>query len=295
MENQFFRTISIMDGVTAIAGLGGEYAYLVEGAESALLIDGLAGVGSLKAFVREYTKLPVTLALTHGHLDHSGAAYEYGECYIHPRDAAMLHPGTKNKPGMRRFGDARLDYVVNGRVLKGNAGDISADDVVNNRPVRVYPVFEGDLFDLGGGVLIEAAELPGHTAGSLVFIDRSRHVAYIGDACSRNTVLGTCTVREYKQSLEAFYGRHGNDFDACFGGHSTDAMPKSIFPQAVALCEKIMSGLDDHIAVEHRGRARVLALARGKNMNPANGSLCNIVYSDDKVHGFSSKRTILPL
>ena len=45
MENQFFRTISIMDGVTAIAGLGGEYAYLVEGAESALLIDGLAVLG----------------------------------------------------------------------------------------------------------------------------------------------------------------------------------------------------------------------------------------------------------
>ena len=72
-------------------------------------------------------------------------------------------------------------------------------------------------------------------------------------------------------------------------------MPKSIFPQAVALCEKIMSGLDDRIAVEHHGRPRILALARGKNLNPANGSLCNIVYADDKVHGFSPKRTILPL
>ena len=29
MENQFFKAIPLMEGVTAIAGLGGEYAYLV--------------------------------------------------------------------------------------------------------------------------------------------------------------------------------------------------------------------------------------------------------------------------
>ena len=75
MENQFFKAIPLMEGVTAIAGLGGEYAYLVEGSERALLIDGLVGVGSLKAFVRELTSLPVKIALTHGHIDHNGAAY----------------------------------------------------------------------------------------------------------------------------------------------------------------------------------------------------------------------------
>ena len=89
MESRFFKTTKIMDGVTAIAGLGGELAYLVEGSERALLIDGLAGVGSLKAFVRELTNLPVSIALTHGHIDHNGAAYEYGECYVHPYDIPM--------------------------------------------------------------------------------------------------------------------------------------------------------------------------------------------------------------
>ena len=62
--SKFFTSRKIFDNVTQIGGLGGELCYLIEGSEKALLIDGLTGVGSLKAFVRECTDLPVTLVLT---------------------------------------------------------------------------------------------------------------------------------------------------------------------------------------------------------------------------------------
>ena len=42
------------------------------GKRKALLIDGLSGVGSLKAFVQELTDLPVEVVITHGHVDHWG-------------------------------------------------------------------------------------------------------------------------------------------------------------------------------------------------------------------------------
>ena len=71
--NKFFTAEKILPNVTRITGLGGEHAYLIEGEKRALLIDGLTGVGSLKAFVRELTELPVMLAITHGHIDHCGA------------------------------------------------------------------------------------------------------------------------------------------------------------------------------------------------------------------------------
>ena len=64
-ESKFFKARKIYDNVTLITGLGGEQAFLLEGSEKALLIDGLSGVGSLKAFVRELTELPVTLVNTH--------------------------------------------------------------------------------------------------------------------------------------------------------------------------------------------------------------------------------------
>ena len=105
--SKFFTANRIFENVTQIGGLGGELCYLVEGGERALLIDGLSGVGSLKAFVRELTDLPVELALTHGHVDHAGAAFEYGVCRVHPADVEMLY----------EHGDParRYDFATRGR------------------------------------------------------------------------------------------------------------------------------------------------------------------------------------
>ncbi len=81
-ESKFYKSRKIFDNVTLISGLAGEQCYLVEGSERALLIDGLTGVGSLRAYIRELTDLPVLMVVTHGHLDHIGAAFEYKECFI---------------------------------------------------------------------------------------------------------------------------------------------------------------------------------------------------------------------
>ena len=59
-QNKFFKAWRITERVTRITGLAMECCYLIEGEERALLIDGLTGVGSLRAFVRELTELPVT-------------------------------------------------------------------------------------------------------------------------------------------------------------------------------------------------------------------------------------------
>ena len=52
MKSKFFTAAKISDYATVIDGMGGERCYLIEGSDRALLIDGLTGVGSLKAFVR---------------------------------------------------------------------------------------------------------------------------------------------------------------------------------------------------------------------------------------------------
>ena len=63
MKSKFFTATRVDDRTTLITGLGGENCYLLEGDERSLLIDGLTGVGSLKAFVRELTDLPVIIGL----------------------------------------------------------------------------------------------------------------------------------------------------------------------------------------------------------------------------------------
>ena len=149
--SKFFTSRKIFDNVTQIGGLGGELCYLIEGSKKALLIDGLTGVGSLKAFVRECTDLPVTLVLTHGHVDHAGASFEYGECYVNPADVALLYEHGDI--------DKRYGFVMGGGKPEG-AFVPKKEDVVPPCAVKTLPVQDGDVFDLGG-VQIEAIAVPG--------------------------------------------------------------------------------------------------------------------------------------
>lgn len=261
--SKFFTAHKIFENVTQIAGLGGELCYLVEGKERALLIDGLCGVGSLKAFVRELTDLPVTLALTHGHLDHAGAAFEYGECLVHPADVALLY----------NHGDParRYDFVMRGH--EARAFQPRVEDVVLPRAVKTLPMLDGDAIDLGG-VVIEAMGVPGHRA------------VYSGDACNPNTLLalpGSTTVETYRESLRRFEAILGA-FDCFYGGHGTDAVPKSIVPDAIALCDEILERRDDAYPMAYIGRDFLYARRFSGDFKRADGGLANIAYLEDNIY-----------
>ena len=272
--SKFFTTTKIFDNVTQVLGLGGEQAYLIEGSEKALLIDGLTGVGSLKAFVRELTDLPVTLVLTHGHVDHAGAAFEYGECLVHPADIGQIYDG----------GDPERRYNFVMRSRPEGAFCPKPEDVIPRVPVRTLPVYDGEVFDLGG-VQIEVIAVPGHTTGTLVFLDRDRRVVYSGDACNPNTLLGlngSTTIETYKQSLlhcMEFY----NDFDVLYGGHGAAAVPKCIIEEAIELCDEIMTGKDDAYAMEFIGRPFFYARKFTGDFKRLDGKLANIAYRKDNI------------
>ncbi len=259
--------------------MGGELCYLIEGDERALLIDGLTGVGSLKAFVRELTELPVVMAATHGHIDHVGAAWEYGECFIHPDDIALMYTPMHSDP------EERLGFVtVPNMHREGGSRTVpTLADAPAPRPVKTYPIYEGDIFDLGG-VQIEVISVPGHTQGSVVFLDRAARVTYSGDACNVNTLVclpGSTTIEEYKESLLHFKGYQKN-FDVTYGGHVPMAIPNTIIDDAIAMCDRILAGTDEAVetpAID--GGTAYLGSARGENFLPACGGYANIMYRKD--------------
>ena len=271
MESKFFKARKILDRVTLISGLAGEQCYLIEGREKALLIDALSGIGSLKAFVRELTDLPVEMALTHNHVDHIGSAFEYGAVYIHPDDIAGLYD----------MGDAsaRLGFVSS----QGGSFSPRPDDVIPSVPIRTYPIHDGDILDLGGTKL-EAVHVPGHTWGSLVFLDRETRIIYSGDAVNANTLLflGGASIEEYKEGLE-----HLNAFaDACdvlWGGHGGMSVPFSIVPDAISLCDQIMAGTDDAFPGDFMGRPALYAKKKDKFFRREDGGIANIAYSRDRI------------
>lgn len=279
VRNNFFAADRITDSTVRITGIAGELCYLVEGQEKALLIDGLTGVGSLKAFVRELTELPVMMAVTHGHLDHVGAAWEYGECFIDPRDISLMYEEKSSSPKVR------LDFVRS-RIKQGMAEALPTPaDVPAPMAVRTYPIHEGHIFDLGG-VQLEAIPLPGHTQGSLVFLNRAERVLFSGDACNANTILAfdeATTVQEYAENLRSFK-RYQGAFDVMYGGHKRAPVPNTILDDAIALCEKIMAGRDDAVPVHTPdGLTGYFAAEREADFTPKCGGYANILYDKERI------------
>ncbi len=252
MESKFFTAVEIFPNVRRIGGMGGENAYLVEGTERALLIDGLTGVGSLKAFVRELTELPVQLVITHGHVDHAGAIYEFGEGYINPDDIALMYSPMHSDP------EARLNFAKSGAAMGAPLRTTpTMADVIPPRPVKTWPVYDGDVFDLGGGTQLEVIQVPGHTYGTIILLDRAHRVIYSGDACNVNTLLnleGSTSIEEYRASLEHLL-TYVPDFDHMWGGHGPAPMPSSAVADAIVLCDRILAGTDDAVERQMFGTA----------------------------------------
>ena len=183
LQNAFFSAYQIMPGVTMITGMAMECCYLIEGTDHAMLIDGLTGVGSLKAFVRQLTALPILVAITHGHLDHTGIAWESEAVYIHSDDVDLMHSDDHADKNKRlNFINLFLQFGIPHRIVP------TMEDVVPERVVKAIPVADGDIFDLGG-CQIEAIAVPGHTRGTVVFLDKARRCIFAGDACNSNTLL----------------------------------------------------------------------------------------------------------
>ena len=276
-ESKFFKARRIYDNVTLITGLGGEQSFLIEGSDKALLIDGLSGVGSLKAFVRELTELPVTLVNTHGHVDHIGADFEYKEVYIAPEDIPLMYAHSDM--------EMRLGFAKSGSMFAPLPTEPKLSDVTVPGPVKTLPMKNGDIFDLGG-VKLEVIAVPGHTRGTVVFLDRDRRIVYSGDACNRNTLVygeESASIEEFKESLLHFK-EFQPAFDGLWGGHGGAMEQPEIIDSAIALCDEIMAGTDDAVeAVGFTGKACWYAKEKDQYYRRLDGGTANIAYSKDRI------------
>ncbi len=167
------------------------YCYLLEGDEKALLLDtGVTGEVNAEC-VKSLTSLPVILANTHGDGDHVAGNGSFDGFYIHP-----------------------LDYA--NRDLKGRFNDTVQKDLT-----------DGMCFDLGGRI-VKAIEIPGHTLGSVAFLDETYRVLYSGDSVQNSTIYMFGNHRapgKFEESLKKLIAlKDGYDrVRACHGTPSVSA------------------------------------------------------------------------
>ena len=112
-------------------------------------------MGRLRAFVESLTNKPLTVLLSHGHIDHAPGAVEFEDVYLNSAD----WPLYRSQCGLA----GRQDY------LKGNLKDryeaLTAGTLLEGDPDKTFAELTGGMvFDLGG-VHLRAVAFPGHTPG----------------------------------------------------------------------------------------------------------------------------------
>ncbi len=189
--------IVLTDSVSVLAGAKlGAYpsgnSMVVKGKSESLIID-----PSVTVVERGGAPVAIDLVLnSHSHEDHvpGNGLFRDARVQAHNRDLGGIH-------SIDRMLD---DYGLVGEARAGFANDIIKEFNYVGRP-DATGFADGDVFDLGGGVTVQAVHLPGHTQGHSGFrtstgiffmsdIDLSGFGPYYGDVFS--------SLDDFEESLD---------------------------------------------------------------------------------------------
>ena len=217
-----------------IQGDKNESMYLINGKDKSLLIDAGMEDESLKEFCDRLTDKEIVCVLTHAHFDHIGKCGEFNEVYLDEKDLDMY----------RQQSSGSMSPVDN-FVCK------AADEIKKME----------EVYDLGDRKITTVA-LPGHTPGSVIFLDPYDKAVYCGDAlgsgCGVLMVngLGSLSLEEYQKGLEGaliklkesgvdenwkFYGGHdGQQYHSRTCRYNPITL--KLIEDMKLLCEKMIGG-----------------------------------------------------
>jgi glyoxylase-like metal-dependent hydrolase (beta-lactamase superfamily II) len=226
----WYSTKEIGPKALVISDHGADNMYLVEGTDSAMLIDTGLGAADLATFVKKLTSKPLIVVNTHGHPDHAGANYQFGKVYVHPQDSAAAR--DCNRPESRQG--------VSGTMLQGNKP--SEDELFIGKPLntKLVALSDGQTFDLGGRK-IQVMWTRGHTPGEICLLDIENKLLFTGD--NNNSLvslfLNNCRpLHEYLASLEKELKRI-NEFTLILPGHG-NPMPSGFLKDQIECVRGIL-------------------------------------------------------
>ncbi len=219
--------------------------FLLEGEDAALLIDTGTGIGDLKGYVETLTDKPVTVVLTHGHVDHAGGVRQFDKVWVHSDDFEAVRTLTV---------EARRGYAANflgslpRNIEKPSFALEDITDYSRDLP-ELLPLEDGHVFDLGGRK-VEVIHTPGHTPGEVVLIDHGARILFSGDAANPNLLMNFPNCPPIETALRALLRVQAreSEFDANFNGHipvidgKTWPLPDGVLSDCIECMKGVMDG-----------------------------------------------------
>jgi glyoxylase-like metal-dependent hydrolase (beta-lactamase superfamily II) len=196
--------------------------YLLRGERSALIESGTPrSAARLRARLRRVRLSHVFVS--HAHLDHAGGAgflaadHLGATVVVHPRAVPHLTDPGRLLDGTREASPGLFP-------LYGEPIPVPAD--------RIQPVRDGDRFDLGRGLVVEAIHSPGHAPHHVSFFERSSKTLFCGDAAGNHdrpvdvplTVPPRCDLERSLASLDRFRRLQPRVLAFTHFGSATDAI-----------------------------------------------------------------------
>ncbi len=274
----YYKAEKVNDKITAIRSLSGEIMYLIQGEKEAVLIDTCIGIKGLKRLVMSLIDQgkPLTVLISHGHIDHAMGAPEFDNCYMNGKDIP-LYQSQCDIPGRRGYA---------GMGLGPDAEKLSDQEFVE--PTLDYPfkeLEEGIAFDLGG-ISVVAYDAAGHTPGCMAFLIPEERILITGDACNNSTFLfdDIClSLADYEKSMVSLKAKTQGKYDRVFLMHHVMDAPVDILDQMIELCGEIKAGQIDNIPFEFMGKKATQAKAANERMERNDGKFANLIFNPGRI------------
>lgn len=217
IAGHWFERTTVSDGITLlwephVHPLLRCNIWHVAGRESDLLIDTGLGVASLQDAAADLFGKPLTVVLTHCHMDHAGGAHEFGSCCVHAAEAEALASASNHLPlSLSAYSAddlawfAGIGYDISGGLLTAipHAGFDPATHVMQAAEASRL-IGEGDVIDLGDRAF-EVLHLPGHSPGSIALWHAASGLLFSGDTLYDGALLDQIPGADphiYRQSME---------------------------------------------------------------------------------------------
>lgn len=186
-----YKVEALEENLWAINEINKTIMYFICGEEAVLLIDTGLGLTPLKEVIKEYCgNKKIIVVNTHSHLDHNSGNNQFDKVYVGRFDEPYAHEimGSQMKEmGKRMFFENNVA-----------ASQINLDTWKPGPAKQIKTLKTGDIFSIGGYDL-EVLEVPSHTLGSIVLIEKKMGWMFSGDIFLTWGVWGH--LSDYKSAM----------------------------------------------------------------------------------------------